>query len=165
MQNVAFTFLVCDMQSYQWLSRCNVNVGRCHCISMLLLAYPVEPTGYIVHLKHWGKREHQCGDDVVYVKTGTKPFTQNSYFVFSIYHRCSHISHLAIESRIFRKSFKMIISSTLKKHVSTLWRYGVSPHSTASHVFKSFLNITLCDCFFVLCTKLCIHDTVLFLIV
>ncbi len=45
------------------------------------LAYRVEPTGYDFHSKYCGKREHRCGDDVVYVKTGTKPFTQNAYFV------------------------------------------------------------------------------------
>ncbi len=40
-------------------------------ILMLFLAYLVEPTGYVVHSKYCGKREHQCGDDVVYVKIGT----------------------------------------------------------------------------------------------
>ncbi len=39
---------------------------------MLLLAYPVEPTGYVVHLKYFGKREHLCREYVVYVKTGTR---------------------------------------------------------------------------------------------
>ncbi len=54
---------------------------RCHCILMLFLAYPLEPTGYIVHSKYCGKREHQCGD--VYVKTETKPFTERIFMTFS----------------------------------------------------------------------------------
>ncbi len=70
---------------------------------MLFLAYPVEPTGYVVQSKYCGKIEHQCGDDVVYVKTGTKPFTQNAYFAhFLDGHLSALHSHLAKESRIFR---------------------------------------------------------------
>ncbi len=30
------------------------------------------------HSKYCRKREHQCGEDVVYLKTETKPFTQNA---------------------------------------------------------------------------------------
>ncbi len=53
---------------------------RCRCILMLFLAYPVEPTGRDAsHSKYFGKREHQCGEDDVYLKTRTKTFTQNSY--------------------------------------------------------------------------------------
>ncbi len=55
------------MQPYQWLTRCDEDVGRCQCILMLFLVYPVEPTGYVVNLKYCRKRD-QCGDDVVYVK-------------------------------------------------------------------------------------------------
>ncbi len=90
------------------------------------LTSPVEHTGYVVHSKYCGKREHQCGDDVVYVKTETKPFTQNanvSHFLeghLSLLH-----SRLAQESRIFRKPFKIIVSSTLKK--TLLWRDGSLP--------------------------------------
>ncbi len=73
---------------------------------MLFLAYPVEPNGYVVYLKYSGKREHQCGDDVVYVKTGTKPFTQNAYFAhFLEGHLLALHSLLAKECRIFRKPF------------------------------------------------------------
>ncbi len=45
-------------------------------------------------LKYCEKREHQCGDDVVvvvYVKSETKPFTQNAY-----------LSHLFLEGRLSR---------------------------------------------------------------
>ncbi len=31
--------------------RCDDDVGRCHYILMLFLAYTVEPTGYFVHSK------------------------------------------------------------------------------------------------------------------
>ncbi len=37
------------------------------------------PTRYgAKHSKYKGKREHQCGEDIVYLKTETKPFTQNA---------------------------------------------------------------------------------------
>ncbi len=119
---------MCVRQPYQWRTRCDEDVGRYHCIFMLFLTYTVEPTGYVVHSKYYGKREHQCGDDVVYIKTETKPFTQNanvSHFLeghLSLLH-----SRLAKVSRIFRKRFKIIVSSTLKKHVSILWRDGSLP--------------------------------------
>ncbi len=56
---------------------------RCRCILMLFfLACPVEPTRCgAAHSKYSGKREHQCGDDVVYHKTETKPFTENAYLL------------------------------------------------------------------------------------
>ncbi len=70
---------------------------------MLFLIYPVEPTGYVVHSNTAEKIEHQCGD-VVYVKTGTKPFTQNAYFAHFLEGHLSPLhSCLAKESRIFRK--------------------------------------------------------------
>ncbi len=50
---------------------------------MLFLVYPVEPTEFLLnaaHSKYSGKREHQCGEDVVYIKTETKLFTQNAYY-------------------------------------------------------------------------------------
>ncbi len=77
---------------------------------MLFLAYPVEPTGYVGHSKCSGKREHQCVDYVVYVKTETKPFTQNAYFAHFLEGHLSALhSRLAKESWIFRKSFKIIV--------------------------------------------------------
>ncbi len=68
----------------------------------------------MLFIQNTAEKEHQCGDDVVYVKTETKPFTQNAYVshFLSLLH-----SRLAKESRIFRKPFKIIVSSTLKKHV------------------------------------------------
>ncbi len=148
---------MCVSLPYQWCTRCDEDVGRCHCIVMLFLTYPVEPTGYLVHSKYCGKREHQCGDDVVYVKTETKPFTQNanvSHFLeghLSLLH-----SRLAKESRIFRKRFQIIVSSTLKKHVSTLWQDGSLP-IPLHLVFLNEKTVTLCDWFSVLCIKLCIY--------
>ncbi len=104
-------------QLYLWCTRCDEDIVRCHCILMLILAYAVEPTRCAVHLKYCGKTEYRCGDDVVYIKTGTKPFTQNAYL--------SHVlkGHLsALHScQIFRKPFKIILSSTLKKHASRLY--------------------------------------------
>ncbi len=105
----------------QWRTSCDEDEGRCRCIWMLLLACPVEHTGYIVHLKYCGRREHQCG--VVYVKTGTKPFTQNAYLSHFLEGHLSALhSRLTKESWIFRRPFKMITGLTLKKHVSK--RYG-----------------------------------------
>ncbi len=47
---------------------------------MLFLACPVEPTRCgAAHSKYCRRREHQCGEDVVYLKSETKPFTQNAY--------------------------------------------------------------------------------------
>ncbi len=57
--------------------RCDEDVGRCHCILMLFLVYPVEPKGYVVHSKYCGKREHQCGDDVC-VKIGTRDISRGT---------------------------------------------------------------------------------------
>ncbi len=71
---------------------------------MLLLAYPVEPTGYVVHLKYCGYREHQCGDDVVYVKAF---HTERIFCTFLEGHQSLLDSRLAKESRIFRKPFKI----------------------------------------------------------
>ncbi len=144
---------------YQWCTRCDEDVGRCHCILMLFLAYPVEPTGYVVHSKYCGKIEHQCGDDVVYVKTGTKPFTQNAYFAHFLEGHLSALhSCLPKESRIFRKPFKIIISSTLKKTcLKTLWRDGSLPISLHLVFLNEKSNVTLCDWFSVLCIKLCLY--------
>ncbi len=119
----------------QWRTSCDEDEGRCRCIVMLLLACPVEHTGYIVHLKYCVRREHQCGG--VCVKTGTKLFTQNAYLSHFLEGHLSALhSRLAKESWIFRRPFKMIVRSTLKKHVSK--RYGGTglSHSTVTHVFK-----------------------------
>ncbi len=118
------------------------------------LAHPVEPTGYVVHSKYCGKIEHQCGDDVVYVKTGIKTFTQNAYFAHFLEGHLSALhSRLAKESRIFRKPFKIIVSSTLKKHG------GTGPLLIPLHLvfLNEKSNVTLCDWFSVLCIKLCVY--------
>ncbi len=142
--------------AYRWRTRRDEDVGRCHCILMLFLIYPVEPTGYVVHSKYCVKKEHQCGDD--YVKTGTKPFTQNAYFAHFLEGHLSALhSRLAQESRIFRKSFKIIISSTLKKYVSTLWRDVSLPISQHFMFLNEKSKVSLCDWFSVLCIKLCIY--------
>ncbi len=78
-KKIEFRILGVRQAAYQRCTRCDEDVGGCHCIFMLFLTYPVEPAGYAVHSTYCGKREHQCGDDVVYVKTETKPFTQNAY--------------------------------------------------------------------------------------
>ncbi len=129
MQNIVFKFQVSVRLPYQWHTRCDEDVGKCHCILMIFFAYPVEPNGYVVHSKYCGKREYQCGDDVVYVKTGTKLFTQNAYFEhFLEGHLSALYSILAKESWLFKKPFKIIVSSTLKKHVSKLYGgTGLSP--------------------------------------
>ncbi len=62
------------------------------------------------HSKYCGKQEHQCGEDVVYLKTETKPFTQNAYlFHFLEGHLSSLHSRLTQESP---KPCKMNVSST-----------------------------------------------------
>ncbi len=93
---------------------------------LFFLTYPVEPTGYVVHSKYSGKIEDQCGDDVVYVKTETKPFTQNanlSHFLEG------HLSPLHSRlAKVILKRFKIIVNSTLKKHVSKVYDgTGLSP--------------------------------------
>ncbi len=62
------------------------------------------------HSKYCGKQEHQCGEDVVNLKTETKPFTQNAYLLhFLEGHLSSLHSRLTQESP---KPFKMNVSST-----------------------------------------------------
>ncbi len=64
---------------------------RCRCIRMLLLIYPVElircGAAYSTYCRI---RENQCRDDVVYLKTETMPFTQNTYLAhfLSVLHSC-----------------------------------------------------------------------------
>ncbi len=79
------------------------------------LAYPVEPTRFAAHSKYCGKREHQCGDDVVYDKTETKPFTQNAYLSRFLEGRLSPLhSRLTQERRMFRKHVKLMYVQLLK---------------------------------------------------
>ncbi len=80
---------------------------------MLFIAYPVEATGcgaaalFIQNIAE--KREHQCGEDVVYIKTETKPFTQNTYLSHFLEGHLSPLhSRLAKESRMFRKHVKLM---------------------------------------------------------
>ncbi len=91
---------------------------RCRCILMLFfLACPVEPTRCgAAHSQYSRKREHQCGEDVVYLKTETKPFTQNKYLLHFL---SSLHSSLTQESP---KTCTMNPSSTLKNHVVTRLR-------------------------------------------
>ncbi len=97
---------------------------RCRLMSLHLnaffFAYPVEPNGCVVHSKYCGKREHQCGDDAVYVKTGTKPFTQNAYFLEG--HLSALHSRLAKVSWIFRKLFKSQLNHCVAKWFTVLKR-------------------------------------------
>ncbi len=66
--------------------------------------------------------KENIGDYVVYVKTETKSFTQNAYFAHFLEGHLSALhSRLAKESQIFRKTFQIILSSTLKKHFSKLY--------------------------------------------
>ncbi len=157
MQNVAFKFYVSGRQSCQWLTRCVENVGRCHCILILFLVYPVEPIGYVVHSKYCIKREHQY-EHYVYVKTETKPLKQNTYFVNFLEGHLSalHSPHLK-KIWIFRKPFKIIVSSTLKKHVSTLWRDGSLPISLHLMFLNEKVTLLFVIWFSVLCIKLCIY--------
>ncbi len=145
-------------QPYQWRTRCDEDVGRCHCIFMLFfLLIQLNPLATLF-IQNTAEKENINAEMMLfYVKTETKPFTQNanvSHFLeghLSLLH-----SRLAKESRIFRKRFKIIVSSTLKKHVSTLWRDGSLP--IPLHVlFLNEKNVTLCDWFSVLCIKLCIY--------
>ncbi len=54
--------------------------------------------------------------------------SHNAYFAHFLEGHLSALhSRLTKESRIFRKPFKFIVSSTLKKNVSTLWRDGSLP--------------------------------------
>ncbi len=74
--------------------------------------------------------------------TGNKPFSQNAYFVHFLEGHLSALhSRLAKESRIFRKPFKIIVSSTVKKHVSKFDRsLPIPPHLMFSNERS---NVTL----------------------
>ncbi len=154
---------MCIRQPYQWHTRCDEDVGRCHCIFMLFFFNLSSWTRWIpcsfkiLQKKRTSMQRWCCLDDVVYVKTETKPFTQNanvSHFLeghLSLLHSC-----LPKESRIFRNRFKIIVNSTLKKHVSKL--YGRTSLPIPLHlVFLNEKPVNLCDWFSVLCIKLCIY--------
>ncbi len=83
MQNAAVEFQV----SVRQLGTKNA-MTRCRCILIIIffLAFPVEPTRCsAAHSKYCKKRERQCGEDVVYLKTETKPFrlTEHIFIEFS----------------------------------------------------------------------------------
>ncbi len=69
---------------------------------MLLLAYPVEPIGYVVHFKYFGKREHLCREYVVYVKTGTRGGRYGKNI----------ISRIVFEIMILSRFFVMLVLPT-----------------------------------------------------
>ncbi len=74
----------------------------------------------VMHSKYSVKREHQCGEDVVYLKTETKPFTQNAYLLYFLE---GHLS--ALHSRLTQESPKpctINVSSTLKKQQRVITR-------------------------------------------
>ncbi len=108
----------------------------------------------VVHSKYCGKREHQRREDVVYLKTETKPFTQNAYLSRFLEGHLSPLhSRLAQESRMFRKHVKLMQVQLLKNMSRDFM--VVFLHPTASHGFK--WKSTLCDWFWVLRIKLYIH--------
>ncbi len=114
---------------------------------IVFLAYPVEPNGHVVHSKYCGKTEHQCGDDVVYDKPGTKSFTQNAYFEHFLERHLSALhSRIAKESQIFRKPFKISSKFNFEKtRLKTLWRDGSLPIPLHLMFINEKRNITLCD--------------------
>ncbi len=86
----------------------------------LFLACPVDPTRCgAAHSKYCGKREHQCGEDV-YLKTETKPFTQNAYLFNFLEGNLSSL-HSCL-TQVNPKTCTIYVSSTIKKHVITRLR-------------------------------------------
>ncbi len=62
-----------------------------------VIACPVEPTRCgAAHSKYCVKREHQCGEDVFYLKTETTTFTQNAYLLHFLE---GHLSLLVSQTR------------------------------------------------------------------
>ncbi len=99
---------------------------------MLFLAYPVEPNGYVVHSKYCRKRPHNWKQAVL---------TERIFCAFLEGHLSALHSRLAKESRIFRKPFKIIVSSTVKKNVSKFDRsLPILPHLMFSNERS---NVTL----------------------
>ncbi len=82
---------------------------------------------YVVHSKYLGKREHQCGGDVVYVKTETKQFTQNEYELLFLE---GHLSPFLLVSRTraacLEKTCKINVSFK-KTCLETLWQFFPIP--------------------------------------
>ncbi len=110
-----------------------------------------------VHSKYCRKRDHQCGDDVVNVKTGTKPFTQNAYFA-------NFLEGHLLESRFSQKRVRYLEShlnyckfNFEKICLKTLWRDGSLPIPLHLMFSNEKSNVTLCDWISVLCIKLCIY--------
>ncbi len=62
------------------------------------------------HSQYCGKSEHQCGEDVVYLKTETKPFTQNAYLLHFLE---GHLSSMSLTQKS-PKPCQMNLSSTSK---------------------------------------------------
>ncbi len=71
-----------DVRQAAWHTKRDDEVSL-HFNIFFFLACPVEPTRCgAAQSKYCGKGEHQCGEDVVYLKTETRPFTQNAYCIF-----------------------------------------------------------------------------------
>ncbi len=52
------------------------------CRSTLMLSFSLNPLDAVLHIKNIAEKENiNCGEDVVYLKTETKPFTQNAYLL------------------------------------------------------------------------------------
>ncbi len=88
----------------------------------------------------------------IWKDTETKPF--NTERLFRTFSRGTSPLHssLAKERRIFKKPFKIIVSSTLKKHVSKMYERAFL-YSTASHIKKHLLFIIGFLCFVLNCVQ------------
>ncbi len=77
------------------------------------LPVQLNPLDAVLHIQYCGKREYQCGEDVVYFKTETKPFTQNAY----VWHFLEgHLSSSLLASHTRdTKTCQIHVSSTFKK--------------------------------------------------
>ncbi len=75
---------------------------------MLFLTYLVEPAGYVVHSKYCGKREHKFRDDVVYIKTETKPLYFYLFYIISkgIFHIGGLVSKMHISVYVLFTEWK-----------------------------------------------------------
>ncbi len=117
---------MCASGSLIWHTRCDDNVIGV--IAFKCFFYPIKlnplDTLFIQNTAEKGKNLN--GD--VHVKTETKLFIPNAYFAhFLDGHLTALNSHLAQDNQIFRKPFKIIASSTLKKKLKNSWRDGLSP--------------------------------------
>ncbi len=77
---------------------------------MLFLTYLVEPAGYVVHSKYCGKREHKFRDDVVYIKTETKPLYFYLFYIISkgIFHIGGLVSKMHISVYVLFTEWKCL---------------------------------------------------------